>query len=171
MPDHDKLLSAKLPQALETALEQIDRAHDLPQQLLKADVSSFEALECCVFAYFSRDDVFYLNQAGRNLLRMKLPSLDQTGSSAPPIFWLEDDNNLLQADAFVTTRQKPIFDTRELVTLSWGKTWLQGAKFPIRSRQGQTIALLFAGAELAPSKQIQLVADHYKNTQQGFGEN
>ncbi|EDY83589.1 hypothetical protein VDG1235_3216 [Verrucomicrobiia bacterium DG1235] len=171
MPDYDKLLQAKLPQALENAIDEIDGAHQRPEQLLQADVSSFEKLNCCVFAYFARDDIFYLNQKGRSLLRLKLPTLDQKRNVAPPIFWLEDDSNLLSADQYVAERQLPIFETRELITLSWGKSWLHGAKFPIRSTHGQTIALLFAGRELEPAKQIKLVADHYQNQQQGFGDN
>jgi len=171
MPDYEKLLQANLPDALETAIEEIDRAYDLPKQLLQANVSSFEALSCCVFGYFARDDIFYLNKKGRELLRMRAPTLEQTRNAAPAIFWLEDDANLAAADQFVAGRQVPILETRELITLSWGKTWLHGSKFPIRNLQGQTIALFFAGHELPPSQQIKLVADHYQHTQQGIGDN
>ena len=171
MPNYEKLLQAKLPEALESAIEGIDRAFEIPKQLLQANVSAFEELSCCVFGYFARDDIFYLNKKGRELLKMRVPTLDQHRNAAPAIFWLEDDTNLAAADQFVAGRQVPIVETRELITLSWGKTWLHGSKFPIRSIQGQTIALLFAGYELAPSRQIKLVADHYQHTQQGFGDN
>lgn len=171
MPNYDKLLQVKANESLEAALEKIDRAFDIPKQLLQANVAAFEELDCCVFGYFARDDLFYLNKKGRELLRMRTPSLDQSPSSAPAIFWLEDDKNLASADQFVAERQIPLTETRELITLSWGKTWLHGAKYPIRNIQGQTIALLFAGHELPPSSQIKLVADHYQHTQLGTGEN
>ena len=173
MPDYEKLLQARLPEALETALESLDRAFDQPDQLLEADVSLFESLELCVFAYFSRDDIFYLNRAGRGLLKLKFPSLDQkNGSAAPPIFWLENEHALAQADSLVAQRSQALFNVRELVTLSWGKTWFEGAKFPIRSLTGQTLAILFAGHELSPSQQVRQVAEHYQLSQQKeFGEN
>ncbi len=171
MPNYDKLLQANLPDALQIAIEEIDGAYDVPKQLLQADVSAFENLSCCVFAYFARDDVFYLNKNGRNLLRLKQPSFDEKTSSAPPIFWLEDDPNLQAADNFVAGRQLPIFETRELITLSWGKTWLHGSKFPIRSVLGEPLAIIFAGHEVAPSQQIKLVAEHYQSALQGTGEN
>lgn len=171
MPNYDKLLQATLPDALQSAIEGIDGAYDVPKQLLQADVSAFENLSHCVFAYFARDDVFYLNQKGRDLLRQTQPHFEPKTNSAPPIFWLEDDANLQAADNYVTGRQLPIFETRELVTLSWGKTWLHGSKFPIRSVLGHPLAILFAGHEVAPSKQIKLVADHYQAALQGTGEN
>ncbi|MBC2606917.1 hypothetical protein [Pelagicoccus albus] len=171
MPEYDKLLQIKLPEALESAIDGIDRSYDLPKQLLDADVSEFEELDCCVFAYFDRDDIFYLNQEGRKLLDMRRSSLDERGRSSPPIFWLEDDAALRAADDFATRRQQPVQGARELVTLSWGKTWLHGTKYPIRSLQGQTIAILFAGYEIPPSRQIKLVAEHYRDTQFGIGEN
>ncbi|MDQ8199191.1 hypothetical protein QEH56_13565 [Pelagicoccus enzymogenes] len=171
MQHDDKLLQANLPDALQSAIEEIDGAFDVPKQLLRADVSSFESLECCVFAYFARDDVFYLNQKGRELLRRKQPRFEPQTQSPPPLFWLEDDSNLQAADDFVASRQRPIFETRELVTLSWGKTWLHGSKFPIRSVLGQPLAILFAGHEVPPSQQIKLVAEHYQNAQHGTGNN
>lgn len=171
MPDYDKLLQAKLPEALEAALAEIDRAFEIPKQLLQADVSAFEELNCSVFGYFARDDIFYLNKKGRELLKMRVPTLDQNHNPAPAIFWLEDDATLAAADQYVAGRQIPILETRELITLSWGKTWMHGSKFPIRNRQGQTIAIFFAGHELAPSRQIRLVADHYQETQFGIGDN
>lgn len=171
MPDYEKLLHARLPEALESALETIDRVFDQPEQLLHADVGQFENLELCIFAYFSREDVFYLNQPGRELLKLRLPTLDQRHSSAPPIFWLEDEKSLADVDKLVALRGQPIFGVRELVTLAWGKTWFEGAKFPVRSTAGQTLAILFAGKELPASKQIRQVAEHYQSSKQGFGEN
>jgi hypothetical protein len=171
MQNHDKLLQTSLPDALQTAIEGLDGAYDVPKQLLQADVSSFEPLGCCVFAYFARDDVFYLNQKGRDLLRQKLPRFEPQANTAPPIFWLEDDTNLQAADNFVLRRQRPLFEARELVTLSWGKTWLHGSKFPIRSVLGHPLAILFAGHEVAPSQQVKLVAEHYQNAQHTTGDN
>lgn len=170
-PDYQKLLQTKLPEALGEAIGEIDQAFDLPRQLMQAEVSAFEALDCCVFAYFARDDVFYLNRRGRNLLRPKVPTLDPDPAGAPAIFWLEEDAPLKDADNYVAERQQPLYETRELITLSWGKTWLHGTKFPVRSLQGRTIALIFAGHEIAPSKQIKLVADHYQNAKYGNGDN
>ncbi len=171
MPNYDKLLQANLPDSLQTAIEDLDRSFDIPKQLLQADVSAFETLSCCVFAYFARDDVFYLNQKGRDLLRLKQPSFEPKANTAPPIFWLEDDANLQAADNYVAGRQLPLFETRELITLAWGKTWLHGSKFPVRSALGQTLAIIFAGHEVAPSEQIKIVAEHYQSTQQGIGDN
>lgn len=171
MQPDDKLLQANLPDALQSAIEDLDRAYDVPKQLLQADVTAFEDLSCCVFAYFARDDVFYLNGKGRQLLRPQRPTFEPRANTAPPIFWLEDDPNLQAADSFVASRQRPIYETRELVTLSWGKTWLHGSKFPIRSVIGQPLAILFAGHVVAPSKQIRLVAEHYQTAQQGTGDN
>lgn len=171
MPDYDNLLKTTLPDSLEGAIRGIDRIFDIPKQLLQADVSHFEHLSCSVFAYFDRNDVFYVNQCGRKLLSMRRPSFEKDRDTSPPIFWLEDDSPLIAADEFVTRRQTPVHETRELITLSWGKTWLHGTKYPIRSVNGQTIALLFAGYEVPPSKQIELVANHYRNSQTGTGNN
>lgn len=171
MPDYEKLLKANLPEALESAIEALDGNYQIPKQLLQVDVSAFEQLPCVVFAYFDRNDIFYLNRAGRELLNMKLPTFDRSSSLSTPIFWLEDDAHLLSTDEYVAGRQLPLLKTRELITLSWGKTWLEGAKFPIRSQQGQTLAILFAGQELVPSRQISQVAEHYSTTLHGFGDN
>lgn len=171
MPDYEKLLQANLPDALESALEELDRAFDIPKQLLQANVGSLEDLPCCVFGYFARDDIFYLNKKGRELLRMRAPTLDATPKNAPAIFWLEDDATLAAADQFVADRQIPISETRELITLSWGKTWMHGSKYPVRNIQGQTIAIFFAGQELPPSSQIKLVADHFQERKTQLGEN
>lgn len=171
MPDYEKLLNAKLPEALESALEELDGRYELPKQLLQANVATFEDLPCMLFAYFDRNDIFYLNKRGRQMLSMKLPTLERSPNEAAPIFWLEDDASLQAADDYVAGRQLPLLKTRELITLPWGKTWVEGAKFPIRSRQGQTLALLFAGHEVPPSRQITQVAEHYSTAQQGFGDN
>lgn len=171
MPDYNKLLNAKLPEALESAIEEMDGHYELPKQLLQVNVASFEDLPCILFAYFDRNDIFYLNKRGRQLLTMKLPTFDRAPNEASPIFWLEEDPALQAADDYVAGRQLPLLKTRELVTLTWGKTWVEGAKFPIRSRNGQTLALLFAGQEVPPSRQINQVAEHYSTAQQGFGDN
>lgn len=171
MPDYDKLLQTGLPGALEDAYSSINGAFDQPEQLLQADVRAFEELPCCIFAYFNREDVFYVNKTGRSILGIRYPLTEAKVPKAPPIFWLEDDSSFLNADQFVLSRRQALANARELVTLSWGKTWLDGIKFPILSVTGQPMAILFAGAELAPSQQIRRVADHYQLTQTGTGEN
>lgn len=171
MPDYEKLLQANYPEALQLALEELDSKYQIPKELLQVDVSALEQLPIVVFAYFDRNDIFYLNRAGRELLDMKLPAFDRPSSLATPIFWLEEDPALLSADEYVAGSQRPLVKTRELVTLSWGKSWLEGMKFPIRSQKGQTLAILFAGQEISPSKQISQVAEHFTNTLNGFGDN
>ncbi len=171
MPDYDTLLQTDLPEALESAYESINGAFDRPEQLAQANVSLFERLDLCVFAYFDREDVFYVNKAGRDVLNIRRPIAEPRAAKPPPIFWLENDKPFQSADRFVLVRRQVITETRELVTLSWGKTWFEGAKFPILSVTGQPIAILFAGRELAPSQQIRQVAEHYQLTQTGIGGN
>lgn len=171
MPDYDKLLQARLPEALETAYESINGSFEHPEQLLHANVSQFEELETCCFAYFNREDVFYVNKVGRKMLSLSCPTAEPHAPKAPPIFWLEDDHILKAADHLVFARGQLIPDARELVTLSWGKTWLDGIKFPILSITGQPMAILFAGKELAPSQQIRQIAEQYQLANTGIGGN
>jgi len=171
MPDQRKPPRFTPPEALGAALATLDRVYDIPKQLLQVDITPFEQLDCVVFAYFDRDDVFYLNKACRDLLEMRHPTFDPPQHRPNPIFWLESDASLQATDEQVVQRQAPLLSARELVTLTWGKTWLQGAKFPIRSGKGQTLALLFAGEELHPSRQIGQVAQHYSKLAQTSGDN
>lgn len=171
MPDYEKLLQANLPEALESAVESLNRSYDQPEQLLQADVSAFEGLDCCVFAYFSRDDVFYVNRAGRALLAARTPLLHKSPVKPPPIFWLDDEPSFVAADRLVASRGQPLLNLQELVTLSWGKTWFVGAKFPIQSITGQNLAILFAGKEIPASQQIRQVAEHYRSRNCGLGDN
>lgn len=168
MPEYEKLLSAQL---LEAAIESIDGAYDCAEQLLGADVSQFEAVKSCVFAYFDRDDVFYVNRAGRKLLDLKRPAMESGSVDAPPIFWLENDHPFGNVDRFLIANRQPLRHTRELVTLSWGKTWLEGTKFPILSVTGKPLAILFAGEQLPASGQIRHAAHQYRLTLTGLGKN
>lgn len=171
MLDHDTSFPSFLPEAFGDAFGTLSGKFDRPEELLKANVKQLEELACCVFAYFSRDDVFYVNAAARALLKPAVPSFGPRPASAPPIFWLEDNETFLQADRLVLTRRRALPEARELVTFSWGKSWLDGAKFPILSASGVPIAILFAGREIVPSNQIRRVADHYQLTLQGTGYN
>lgn len=170
-PDYDKLLNARPTEELENAYEALNRAYDHPEQLLHADVSLFENLDLRVFAYFDRDDVFYVNKAGRRLLNRRLPLIEADAPKAPPIFWLDDHRSFLAADGLARTTRRALGNVRELVTLSWGKTWFEGMKFPILSLTGQPLALLFAGNEIKPSRQIRNIAERYQLTQTGVGTN
>ena len=171
MPDFDKLLQAPLPEALEDAFQSLNGAYDAPEQLLQADVSALEILDCLAFAYFNRDEVFYVNAAARKLLHPKLPSMACPPPRVPPVFWLDDHEPFLLADQLVWANRRPLASAREIVTLSWGKTWMEGIKLPILSATGQPMAILFAGAELQPSQQIRRVAEQYQLSLSGFGDN
>ncbi len=171
MLDHDTLFPDHLPEAFEDAYHAISGAFEKPEDLLQADVGLFERLDCCAFAYFDRDDVFYVNPVGRALLEPLAPSFGHPTLHATPIFWLEDHEAFTAADHQVLTARRPLFEVRELVTFSWGKSWMEGAKFPILSRQGYPLAILFAGHEISPAAQIRRVADHYQRTLQGTGVN
>ncbi len=162
MLDQSKPIEAEIPEALAEAIDTIDRSFDEPGQLLQADIRPFEELELSVFAYFTREDIFYLNKAGRKLLTLKQPSFSNSKQSSPPIFWLEDQATFLSIDRYVTQSCQPAFLTRELVTLAWGKTWLEGAKFPIRSLAGKPLAILFAGTEMNGVHQIRQIANQYQ---------
>lgn len=161
---HDDTLPAEtISDALESALSTVCGVFERPDQLLGANVEQFENLAEIVFAYFGRDDVFYVNKAGRRLLRPKSSALDALKPSPPPIFWLDEDRSFRFADRRVLESACPLFDARELVALSWGKTWLRGVKLPLLSRKGAPIALLFAGLEIPGSEQIRQVANQYKS--------
>ena len=145
MPDYEKLLQASLPEALDAAVESINFTYDSADALLQAEVSLIEDLNYTVFAYFNRDDVFYVNKAGRRLLQIR-ESLFETPRAKPaPIFWLEEDNHRINDDRDVIESCRPKHHVNELVTLSWGKTWLRGSKYPVRSSMGVPLARLFAG--------------------------
>lgn len=169
---HDETLpNAQLPDALESALSSVCGVFDRPDQLLGANVEQFESLSEIVFAYFGRDDVFYVNKAGRRLLHRALPTLDALKPKPPPIFWLDDDRSFRFADERVIESACPLFDAQELVALHWGKTWLRGVKLPLLSRKGSPIALLFAGREIPGSEQIRRVASQYKPAKATSGIN
>lgn len=171
MSHYDKLFQDTLSEALEGAIRSITLAFDRPEQLLGAKVGAFEKLDCCVFAYFNRDDVFYVNQAARKLLRLAQPRFGPALPESPPIFWLENNEAFRRADEHVARYRCPIADARELVALPWGKTWLRGIKFPILSTHGAPIAYLFAGYPQSAADQIRNAARHYQSTPISIGVN
>lgn len=171
MPNYEKLLQAVRSETLEEAVEAISGVYQAAEDLLSADVTLLEELPLVAFAYFNREDVFYVNKAGRRLLSLKQPYSEVRSPPSPPIFWLEDNKGFIAADRVVYERGQTLMNTRELLTLSWGKTWLEGYKFPIVSTLGKPLAILFAGSETSPSEQIRHVADQYQLTQTGIGDN
>lgn len=154
MPNYDKLLQASLPEALDAAIESINFEHNDVEALLEANVAEFENLNYCVFGYFTRDDIFYLNSTGRQLLDTYQSPFEPNRAIRKPIFSL--GVNPLHAcddrDVVETCRAK--HHVKEIVSLSWGDTWLRGSKYPIRSRAGVPLAILFAGREMLGSEQI-----------------
>jgi len=171
MPDFQKLLQASLPEALECAIESISFRYLDAKGLLEADVTQLESLNYYAFAYFNRDDVFYVNRAGRSLLTLPRSPLDPSAQKAAPIFWLEESPERQSDDRDVLASCLPKHHVRELVTLSWGKTWLRGSKFPIRSRLGIPLAILFAGREWSAAEQINHIAGQLQKPRQTFGAN
>lgn len=171
MPYHDTPIPAELPEVFEDAYQAINFACEKAHDLLQADVRLLETIDLCIFAYFNRDEVFYVNPVGRALLEPASPAFGPKPPRSEPIFWLEDNDTFAHADHLVLARRRPIAAARELVTFSWGKSWLEGAKLPILARDGSPIAILFAGREIAPANQIRRVADHYHLTLQETGNN
>lgn len=172
MPNYDKLLKANMPTALELAIQSIDFQYENVSELMQANVSQFEELSCIAFTYQNRDDVFYVNKKGRTLLAVEGRSYEKRSEIQPaPIFWLEESIKLA-ADDYEAIRTGEIKENAcELVTVSWGKTWVNGIKAPIRSKSGKPIAILFAGTERKGSKQLQTAARNHKVTHNEFGIN
>lgn len=152
MPDYEKLLQASMPEALDAAIGTINFVYENAEQLLQANVTSLEDLNYCVFAYFNRDEVFYLNKSGRRLLAPYQSLLEPRPSDAK--FGLESDSQGTNDDRDVIESCRPKHHVRELVSVSWGNTWLRGSKYPIRATNGIPIAILFAGREMLASEQI-----------------
>ncbi len=171
MPDYEKLLQASLPEALDAAVDSINFAYENADALLEAEVSLIEDLNYTVFAYFNRDDVFYVNKAGRRLLQIRDCLTETTRSKPAPIFWLEESSDRLVDDRDVIESCRPKHHVNELITLSWGKTWLRGSKYPIRSTMGMPLAILFAGREMAGSEQIRRVVTRFQRSHNEFGDN
>jgi len=170
----------ELPETPPTAaqVEQLDAAiadlrleRDRPDPLLRADVSGLERLDFCVFLYRCRDDVFYLNRAGRRLLLLPESPFAPAAARPAPLFWLEDRPSSLREDQLVLHAGKPLREIRELVTLAWGKTWLEGEKRPVAAPDGPPAALLFAGSEMPPARQIRLVGSLRRPPADCFGDN
>ncbi|MFL3659865.1 MAG: hypothetical protein ACJ07L_17680 [Opitutales bacterium] len=68
MPDYEKLLQASMPEALDSPIDTVNFVYQNADQLLQANVSALDDLNYCVFAYFNRDEIFYLNQSGRRII-------------------------------------------------------------------------------------------------------
>ena len=67
MPDYNKLLQASLPESLDAAVDSVNFEYDDAESLLGADVSDFEQLNYCVFA-FSAADIFYPKSLGAEVI-------------------------------------------------------------------------------------------------------
>ncbi|MCH6255248.1 hypothetical protein MLD52_01725 [Puniceicoccaceae bacterium K14] len=172
MPNYDKLLKAEMPTALESAIQSVDFQYENISDLMQANVHLFEELDCIAFAYQNRDDIFYVNREGRKLLNIETRIYEpESEIQSAPIFWLEESIKLAADDYEVISNGTIKENACELVTVSWGKTWVSGIKAPIRSTTGQPIAILFAGAERKGSKQLQTAGSNYKVTHNEFGSN
>ena len=68
MPDYEKLLQASMPEALDSPFDTVNFVYQNADQLLQANVSALDDLNYCVFAYFNRDEIFFLNQSGRRII-------------------------------------------------------------------------------------------------------
>ncbi len=171
MPDYDKLLQASLPEALDAAVESINFVYYNADQLLQANLEDLEDLNYCVFTYFNRDDVFYLNSAGRRLLDTYESPAEPSTRDASLVFHLENYSKRASDDRDVIESCRPKHHLKELISLSWGKTWLRGSKYPVRSNSGVPLAILFAGREMLGSEQIYRAAIQCRNNQHQFGAN
>ena len=171
MPNYDELLQASLPEALDAAIETINFEHEDLDSLLEANVAEFEGLNFCVFGYFNRKDVFYLNRAGRRLLEIYQSPFEPSRSVSKPTFSLGLDPFHACDDRDVIETCRPKHHVKELISLTWGDTWLRGSKYPIRSTAGLTMAILFAGREMLGSEQIQHASFRHKAFQHQCGEN
>ncbi len=141
-----------MPEALDAAFDTINFVFENAKQLLQANVSALEKLNFCVFAYFNREEVFYLNQSGRKLLTPYQSPIEDLSSEAR--FTLESNLQVSWDDRDVIESCRPKHHVREVISLSWGNTWLRGSKYPIRAANGIPIAILFAGREMLGSEQI-----------------
>ncbi len=172
MLNFENMLYANAPSQLDRALESIDLTFDNLDQLLKADLSAFQSLEETVFIYFNREEVFYLNRKGSRLLKRRVATFDPPSSLAStPIFWLEPSLQRAADDLEVMMSGLPKGNVLELVSLSWGKTWMRGEKRPIRNREGRCFALLFSGHEISAAEQIERASTHCRITRKQPGHN
>jgi hypothetical protein len=163
MPDYDKLLQASLPEALDAAIASINFAYSSPEQLVEARLIDFETLNYCAFAYFNREDIFYLNSCGCRLLDPYSSPIEPRQPIPHPRFRLESSFASTSDDRDVVESCRPKHHVKELVTLSWGKSWLRGSKYPIRSKKGVPLAILFAGREMLGSEQIRRASAQFLN--------
>ena len=161
MPDYEKLLQASMPEALDAAVESVNFVYENGEALLQADVSPLEEVNFCVFAYFNREELFYLNRTGRKLLAPYQSIVERSPSEAR--FSLVENFEGSQDDRDVIENCRPKHHVKERVDLSWGHTCLRGSKFPIRAVNGVPIAILFAGREMLASEQIR-AASHNLQT-------
>ena len=152
MPDYEKLLQASMPEALDTAVESVNFVYENGEALLQADITTLEELNFCIFAYFNREELFYLNRTGRKLLAPYQSIMDRTASEVR--FSLVENFEGSQDDRDVIENCRPKHHVHERVDLNWGHTCLRGSKYPIRAVNGVPIAILFAGREMLGSEQI-----------------
>ncbi len=171
MPDYNKLLQASLPESLDAAVDSVSFEYEDAESLLGADVSDFEQLNYCVFAYFTRNDIFYLNRSGQRLLDLYHSPFETSRAISKPRFRLSGDPSLESDDRDVIEACRPKHHVKERISLSWGATWLHGSKFPIRSTTGVPLAVLFAGREMLGSDQIQNAGRRQCLYQPTHGEN
>ena len=159
MPDYEKLLQASMPEALDAAIDSINFVYENAEELLQANITPLEELNYCVFAYFNRDELFYLNRAGRKLLAPYQSPIERKPAKAT--FSLEKASQGSDDDRDVIENCRPKHHVQERVSVNWGSTWLRGSKFPIRATNGIPIAILFAGREMLASEQIRKVQRHH----------
>ena len=169
MPDYYKLLQASMPEALDAAIDTVNFVYQSAEQLLEANVSALNDLNYCVFAYFNRDEIFYLNQSGRRILSPYQSPIERRPTTTK--FGLESDSQAANDDRDVIESCRPKHHVRELISLTWGNTWLRGSKYPIRANNGIPIAILFAGREMLGSEQIRNVSRLTRNFQNSTAAN
>lgn len=169
MPDYDKLLQASMPEALDAAIDTINFVYENGEQLLQANVSALDGLNYCVFAYFNRAEIFYLNQTGHKLLTPYQSPIERQPMEVKLI--LEKDPQRTDDDRDVIENCRPKHHVRESLSLSWGNTWLRGSKYPIRANNGIPIAILFAGREMLGSEQIRNATRQRQNFQNPIAVN
>jgi hypothetical protein len=151
MPDYEKLLQASMPEALDSPIHTVNFVYQNADQLLQANVSALDDLNYCVFAYFNRDEIFYLNQSGRRIISPYQSPIERRLETTK--FGLETAALASNDDRDVIESCPPKHHVRELISLSWG---IHGFADPsTRSEQTTAFPSLFflPGAKCSvPSK-------------------
>lgn len=172
MFNFEETLHIESPSQLDEAIANIDLVFDRLDELLKTDFSCFHHLDESVFIYFNREEIFYLNQRSRQLLDQRTSRFEPESHLAPsPIFWLEPSLQRAADDLEVLMSGLPKPNVNELVSLNWGKTWMRGAKRPIRNSSGRSIAVLFSGHEISAAEQIGKASTHCRVIRKESGNN